>query len=299
MSDKYAAITAHRAQYSVRLMCAALAVSPSGYYAAVARTTAPLPARAARRARQRLAVCATFERCHRRYGAPRLHRELRADGVCISKRSVATLLREEGLAARRPTPFVCTTQSTHADPIAANLVDRQFALADVPQLNQTWVGDMTYIPTRTGWLYLAVLLDLASRRVVGWAMDTTLATRLPLTALQRALAWRQPPVGLVHHSDRGSQYASHDYRAVLAAHGAIPSMSRAGDCWDNAVAESFFATLEHELLGTTRFASQRDAQCQIAAFIDDWYNPVRRHSTLGYLSPLQYERQLRQPTRAA
>ena len=158
---------------------------------------------------------------------------------------------------------------------------------------------MTYVPTRAGWLYLAVLLDLASRRVVGWAVGTTLATALPLTALQRALAWRQPAAGLLHHTDRGSQYASADYRAMLTTHGVVPSMSRRGNCWDNAVAESFFATLEHELLATADFHSHRDAERAIAAFIDDWYNPVRRHSTLDYVSPMQYERQLRQSAEAA
>ena len=217
----------------------------------------------------------------------------------ITQKSVAKILREDGLAARRPTPFVCTTDSTHADPIAENLLARHFALADVPAVDRVWVGDMTYVPTCAGWLYLAVLLDLASRRVVGWAVSASLATALPLTALQRALAWRQPAAGLLHHTDRGSQYASHDYRDVLTAHRVVQSMSRRGDCWDNAVAESFFATLEHELLATADFHSHREAERAIAAFIDDWYNPVRRHSTLGYVSPMQYERHLRIAGKAA
>lgn len=144
-----------------------------------------------------------------------------------------------------------------------------------------------------------MLLDLASRRVVGWAVGTTLETTLPLTALQRALAWRQPAPGLIQHTDRGSQYASQAYRAVLRSHGIVQSMSRRGDCWDNAVAESFFATLEHELLATADFHSHREAERAIAGFIDDWYNPTRRHSALGYVSPLQYERQLGQMARAA
>ena len=299
MSDKYAAITAHADQYPLRLMCAALRVSASGYYASVARAAAPPPARAVARERRRLVVRATFYRCRQRYGAPRLVRELRDAGVRITQKTVAKILREDGLAARRPTPFVCTTDSTHGDPIAENLLARRFALADVPALDAVWVGDMTYVPTRTGWVYLAVLLDLASRCVVGWAVGTSLATALPLTALQRALAWCQPAAGLVHHTDRGSQYASHDYRAALLAHGVVPSMSRRGNCWDNAVAESFFATLEHELLATSDFHSHREAERAIATFLDDWYNPERRHSTLGYVSPMQYERHLRHTGKAA
>jgi putative transposase len=299
MSDKYAAIRAHQHRYPVHLMCAALDVSPSGFYAAVQRATAPPTARAVARARRRQVVCTMFHRCRQRYGAPRLVRELRATGLCIATKSVARILREAGLAARRPTRFVCTTDSAHAEPIAPNLLARRFAVADYPACDRVWVGDMTYIPTRVGWLYLAVLLDLASRRVVGWAVGTTPATILPLTALRRALAWRQPAAGLIHHSDRGSPYASQDYRDELAAHKALASMSRTGDCWDNAVAESFFATLEHELLATADFHSHREAERAIAEFIDGWYNPERRHSTLGYVSPMQYERQLGQLARAA
>ena len=200
---------------------------------------------------------------------------------------------------RRPTSFVCTTDSTHADPIAENRLARRFALAAVPAVDHVWVGDMTYIPMRAGWLNLAVLIDLASRCVVGWALGTTLATVLPLTALRRALAWRQPAAGLIHHTDRGSPYASREYRAVLTAHGVTASMSRTGDCWDNAVAESFFATLEHELLALTPLRSHREAAGAITEFIDAWYNPVRRHSTLSYVSPMEYERQLRHTAKAA
>lgn len=298
MSDRYAAITAHDDRYPIQLMCTALAVSASGYYASVQRAAAAPTVRAVATARRRLVVRATFLRCRRRYGAPRLVRELRDAGMHISQKSVAKILREDGLAARHPTPFVCTTDSTHTDPIAENLLARRFALAEMPAPDRAWVGDMTYVPTRAGWLYLAVLLDLASRRVVGWAVGTTLATALPLTALQRALAWRQPAAGLLHHTDRGSQYASQDYRAVLTSHGVVQSMSRRGNCWDNAVAESFFATLEHELLAAADFHSHHEAERAIAAFIDDWYNPVRRHATLGYVSPMQYERQLRQNGKA-
>ncbi len=179
MSDRYAAITAHAAQFDIRMMCAALDVSPSGYYAAVARTTAAPTARVRARARRRVVVRAMFLRCRKRYGAPRLVRELRDAGHRIAKKSVARILQEEGLAARRATPFVCTTDSAHDDPIAPNVLARQFAVGTFATTNLAWVGDMTYIPTRAGWLDLAVLLDLASRRVVGWAVGTTLESRLP------------------------------------------------------------------------------------------------------------------------
>jgi putative transposase len=299
MSDKYAAITAHRRQYPVQLMCHALTVSPSGYYAAVQRATQAPTRRALVRARRRQVVRATFFRCRQQYGAPRLTKELREGGDAITQKTVAQLLRDEGLAARRPRRFAVTTDSTHADPIAENLLARRFAVDAHPVVNTVWVGDMTYVPTRSGWLYLAVLLDLTSRCVVGWAVSASLSTALPIAALRRALRWRQPPRGLLAHTDRGSQYASAEYRALLHAVGITPSMSRRGDCWDNAVAESFFATLEHELLAAADFHSHAEATRAIADFIDHWYNAERRHSTLGYVSPLVYEQQLRQMARAA
>lgn len=299
MSDKYAAITAHGGQFPVRLMCRALDVSLSGYYDAKARLAQGPSPHALADARLRVSVRATFAQCRGRYGAPRVHRELRTNGVTISKKRVARLMREDQLQARTPRAFVCTTDSAHAEPIAPNLLERQFAVSDHPVPNRTWVGDMTYIPTRSGWLYLAVLIDLATRGIVGWATSASLFTALPLMALQHAVARRQPAAGLVHHTDRGSQYASGDYRDALAGYGMIQSMSRKGDCWDNAVAESFFATLEHELLTGTVFSSHRAANAAIFDFIEHWYNPVRRHSTLQYLSPQQYEVQLRQMARAA
>lgn len=305
MSDKYAAIQAHRTEYPVRLMCAVLDVSVSGFYDAMAREATMPVARSAHAVadeRLRLHVRAAHTKSRRRYGAPRVHEELKAAGIPVARKRVARLMREDGLVGRRRRKFVRTTDSDHAEPVAPNLLARRFDLAAHPTPDRAWVSDLTYIPTRSGWLFLGVQLDLATRRVVGWATGTTLATALPLAALQRALHARRPPAGLICHSDRGCQYASQEYRAVLAAHGCVQSMSRKGDCWDNAVAESFFATLEHELLADADFAGPREAHVAVAAFIDEWYNPERRHSTLGYVSPIAYEQQLRRadwPAKAA
>ena len=299
MSDKYAAITAHWGQFPVRLMCGALDVSLSGYYAAKARVAQGPSARAQADERLLVTVRTAFAKSRGRYGAPRVLVALRAQGVRVAKKRIARVMRADGLQARTPRAFVCTTDSTHADPIAPNLLARRFALADHPEPNRAWVGDMTYIPTRSGWLYLAVLIDLATRGIVGWATSASMATALPLAALQHAVARRQPGPGLVHHTDRGSQYASSDYRDALTGHQMVQSMSRKGDCWDNAVAESFFATLEHEPLAGNVFDSHRQATAAIYDFIEHWYNPERQHSTLEYLSPQQYEQRLRQTARAA
>jgi putative transposase len=291
MSDKYAAITADRGRFPVRLMCQALGVSVGGYYASRHRPASP---HACADERLRVEVRAAHGKSRERYGAPRVHAELAANGIVTSEKRIARLMREDGLVARGPRRYVVTTDSAHAEPVAPNLLLRRFDLVDHPTPDRAWVGDMTYVPTREGWLYLAVQLDLATRRVVGWATGTTLDTALPLAALRRALTERRPEVGLIVHSDRGSQYASLAYRAVLAGAGLVQSMSRKGDCWDNAVAESFFSTLEHELLAASDFHSRHEAQRAIFEFIEVWYNRERRHSTLGYVSPVQYERQLGQ-----
>ena len=288
MKAKYVVITAHRDSYAVCLMCAALGVSESGYYAAQHRAASP---RHVADARLRVEIRATYAKSHRRYGAPRIHRELRAAGVHVAKKRVARVMREEGLVARARRRFVRTTDSTHGAPVSPNILARRFAVVDVAACDRVWVSDITYVPTRAGWLYLAVVLDLASGRVIGWAMRASLEETLTLDALQMALMQRRPAGGLLHHSDRGSHYASTAYRALLAAHGMVSSMSRRGDCWDNAVAESFFATLEHELLADAAFASHVDARSAIFEFIEIWYNRQRRHSSLDYLSPVQYEEQ--------
>jgi transposase InsO family protein len=268
-----------------------LGVSVGGYYAARQR---PASTCALADERLRVEVRAAHAKSRGRYGAPRVHEELKASGIGTSEKRVARLMREDGLVARGPHRFVVTTDSAHAEPVAPNLLARRFDLVQHPRPDRVWVGDMTYIPTREGWLYLAVQLDLATRRVVGWATGAALDVALPLAALRRALSERRPAAGLLAHSDRGSQYASGAYRAVLAAAGLVQSMSRKGDCWDNAVAESFFSTLEYELLADADFHSRYEAQRAIFEFIEIWYNRERRHSTLGYVSPVQYERQLRQ-----
>ena len=288
MRAKHAVIAAHRNQYEVLSMCAALAVSVSGFYAAERR--APSGHAVADEA-LRVEVRAAHARSRRRYGAPRVHRELRAQGRRVGKKRVARLMREDGLAARRPQRFVRTTDSAHAAPVAPNHLARRFAVAVIAGPDRVWASDITYVPTREGWLYLGIVLDLGSRRIVGWAMHDRLAEALVLDALHMALEQRRPGPGLLHHSDRGSQYCGGAYRALLAAHHITGSMSRKGDCWDNAVAESFFATLEHELLADADFPSREAARRAIFEFIEVWYNRERRHSSLGYVSPVEYETQ--------
>ena len=293
MSEKYAVMARHRDSYSVPLMCRTLGVSASGFYAAQARERRPASARAAADERLRVAVRAAHAKSRRRYGAPRVHRELRAEGTRVAKKRVARLMREDGLVARRPRRVVRTTTSAPAQPIAPNRLARRFAVAAIGGSDRVWAGDITYVPTREGWLYLAVVLDLASRRVVGRATRETLEEVLVLNALRMALGHRRPAAGLLHHSDRGSQYAGGAYQALLAAHGVTGSMGRKGDCWDNAVAESFFATLEHELLADADFPSRQAAGRAIFEFIEIWYNRERRHSSLGYVSPVEYEERRR------
>jgi transposase InsO family protein len=313
--DKYAVVAAHRDAYPVTLMCRALGVSPSGFYDAEARKAAPPAAHSAHSARSarsarsahaerdeqlRVRVRAAHRKSRGTYGAPRVHAELRDQGERVARKRVARLMREDGLVARpkrRRVPR--TTDSAHGAPVAPNVLARRFAVDAVEGPDRAWVGDITYVPTGEGWLYLAVLLDLASRRVVGWATGATLERDLALAALRWALRDRAPAPGLVHHTDRGSQYASGEYRALLLAHGLTCSMSGAGDCYDNAVAESFFATLEHELLAVSDWATRAAARQALFWYIEAWYNRERRHSSLGYKSPLQYEAELRRPKPAA
>lgn len=270
-------------------MCRVLDVAPSGYYAWEKRSS-PC-ARAIADERILLNIHLSYQASDGTYGAPRVLRDLRDEGIHVGKKRVARLMQRDGLVGRPPQRFVRTTDSNHAYAIAPNLLDRQFDVKDVTP-NQVWVSDITYVPTRAGWLFLAVVLDLASRRVVGWSMRTSLEAELTLAALRMALASRRPPPGLLHHSDRGVQYACAEYRTLLASHDMTVSMSRVGDCWDNAVAESFFATLEAELIARHDWHSHTEARQAIFRYIETWYNRKRRHSTLNYISPVQYESQL-------
>jgi len=221
---KYACIARHRGEFPVRLMCRVLGVSPAGFYAAQRR---PPSTRARGDQRLRLEIRAAHRASRQRYGAPKVHRELRAQGIRCGQKRVARLMRAEGLRGKRPRSFRITTQSTHAHPVAPNALQRRFAVPEQPGRDRTWVADITYLPTREGWLYLAVVLDLASRLVVGWCLDTRLDQGLTLTALERAIGRRQPlPGTLLHHSDRGVQYAATAYRALLARHGGTASERR-------------------------------------------------------------------------
>jgi transposase InsO family protein len=271
-------------------MCDMFEVSPSGYYAWCKR---PPSERARADERLLLNIRIAHAKSDGDYGAPRVQRELQDDGIHVGTKRVARLMRQDGLKGRAPRRRrVQTTDSAHDHPIAPNLLARQFDVNGVA-LNQVWVSDITYVPTQEGWLYLAAVLDLASRRCVGWAMRDTLDAELAISALAMAITTRRPEPGLIHHSDRGSPYACAEYRAVLDRHGMQASMSRKGNCWDNAVAESFFATVELELIMKHRWATRDDARRAIFRFIESWYNRERRHSTLDYVSPAQYEEQLR------
>ena len=267
------------------MRCAVLWRLASGYYAWRKRIPGP---RTKDDARLAVEIMAAHKRSRGTYGSPRVHAELRARGRRVGKKRVERLMRENDLQARRKRRFCHTTDSKHPNPIAPNILDRRF---DPAAPNLVWVTDVTYVWTDEGWLYLAVLLDLFSRRVVGWAASATNDTQLALSALEAALRLRQPPAGLVHHSDRGSPYASEDYRRALTARGILASMSRTGDCWDNAVAESFFATIKAELIQSTPYDTRSGATESIGDYIDNFYNPQRRHSHLGYVSPIEFELQ--------
>jgi len=220
------------------------------------------------------------------YGSPRMHEELRSRGFACCVNTVARHMRENDIVAKTKRKFRHTTDSNHGMPVAENLLDRQFEQSEP---NRVWVSDITYIPTREGWLYLATVQDLASRKIVGWSMSHRLKRQLVIDALEMAVGNRQPPPGLIHHSDRGSQYASREYRDLLEEHGMICSMSRKGNCWDNAVMESFYRSLKTELVHHEDFATREEARRAIFKYIEVFYNRVRRHSTLGYLSPTDYE----------
>ena len=283
---RYRFIEAYRTVHAVVTMCRVLGVSKAGYYAW--RDRAP-SARALANDRLAAEIRTVHRRSRRTYGSPRVHAELRAQGEAVNRKRVARLMRVQGIRATTRRKFRCTTDSRHGEPIAPNVLNRQFAVAQVAGRDRVWASDITYIPTREGWLYLAVVLDLGLRGVVGWAMRHTLERRLACDALEMALARRCPAAGVLHHSDRGSQYASSDFRALLEDAGMTASMSRTGDCWDNAVVESFFSTLKRELVEEAAWATREEARLALFEWIEVWYNQQRRHSALGYLSPMQFE----------
>jgi transposase InsO family protein len=279
----YELVESEKAHFPVAVLCGAVGVSRSAFYAWQRGTPSQRSIANARI----LAEIRVIHTEHReRYGSPRVLAELRGRGVEVGKHRVARLMRENGLRARPRHRFRRTTDSGHKLPVAANLLERRFT-ATAP--NQAWVGDITYVWTAEGWAYLAVLLDLFSRRVVGWALRNSLSRDLAMSTLRHALARRRPAPGLVHHTDRGCQYASTEYRALLEKHGAACSMSAAGDCWDNAVAESFFATLKKELVHGCAFETRSEAYDAISDYIENYYNPKRRHSAAENLSPINFE----------
>lgn len=281
---KFAFIASKEVAFPVLAMCKVLGVTRSGFYAWKKR---PKSARARADEQLGIVITALHEKSRKRYGSPRIHRALRNKGVRVGAKRIARLMRAAGLVTRQKRRFRRTTDSNHSNPIAPNVLERDFEPA-AP--NQAWAGDVTYIATGEGWSYLAVLLDLFSRRVVGWAMSTTNDTALALAALQDAVCTRRTvPTGIVHHTDRGSPYASDDYRNALKQYGMTPSMSRTGDCWDNAVSESVFATLRAELVDHERYSTAEAAERSIGEYIENFYNVERLHSHLDCVSPSEFE----------
>jgi len=272
-------------------MCEALEVSASGYYAWACRPDSPT-----KEWRQELlgAIEEVHAQVKGRYGSPRMTAELKARGYECSENTVAELMRWQGIRARRAKRFVRTTDSNHRLPVAPNVLDRDF---DPEGPNERWCADITYIPTHEGWLYLAVVEDLFSRLIVGWSMDASMESRLVVDALEMAIQRRRPEAGLLAHSDRGSQYASDHYQRALRAEGITCSMSEVGQCWDNAPMESFFGRLKCELEPGPMFATRDQARAEIFEYLEVFYNRVRRHSSLGFLSPEEFERTYKQTHR--
>lgn len=276
-------IDAGKAQIPVTRMCALLGVSSSGYYAWKKR-------KPSRRQLDDMIYLAHirehFQLSNETYGYPRMQVELAEQGVMIGKHRVARLMRDNGLKAAQKRRFKRTTDSHHDHPIAPNLLDQDFS-CEAP--NQKWGTDISYVWTREGWLYLAIVLDLYSRRIIGWAVSNRLKKSLATTALSRAITMRQPKPGLIHHSDRGSQYCSHEYQSLLKQNNITPSMSGKGNCYDNAMVETVFKTIKNELVWRTSFQTRQQAAIQLGKYIEGFYNPKRRHSALGYKSPINFE----------
>ena len=280
---RFVFIDAEKALYPLRILCRVLGVSRSGYYAWRARKPS---ARALEDERLRPKVVEAFASGRGTYGSPRVRDELVDQGLEIGRNRVARLMREMGLRGVSPRKFRVTTDSNHDHPIAKNLLDRNF---EASKPNEKWTTDITYVWTGEGWLYLAVVMDLYSRRIVGWSAADHMRTSLCLDALRKALALRTDVEGLIHHSDRGVQYASAYYREALDAVGIECSMSRRANCWDNAVGESFFGTLKNELIYRRPWLTREEARDAIAEYIEIFYNRIRRHSTIGGMSPAKFE----------
>jgi putative transposase len=284
---KFRLIAAQRETFPVRVICDVMDVSPAGYYAWRGRPESP-------RKTANRALLTEIRRLHmahhRRYGVPRIHAALRAEGHTASRGRVERLMRHHGIRAIRPRRFLIGTTDSHHDlPIAPNRLDQKFT-AERP--NQVWLADITYVPTKEGWLYLAAVLDLFTRKIVGWAMRDHMRAELTTAALTMAIQRQKPSPGLIHHSDRGSQYAAAGYRKVLGAAGMIQSMSRKGNCWDNAPMESCFGTLKTELVHQACYPTRDAARHDLFAYIEGYYNRQRLHSALGYITPEQAERQV-------
>jgi transposase InsO family protein len=273
----------HQTEFPVSVMCEVFSVSRSGYYAWLKRPVS-------RRKQADTGLLKKIRIIHRdsdeSYGSPRVYRDLKEQGDTCGENRVARLMREDGLRSKTKRRFKATTDSKHNLPIAPNLLNREF---NPEKPNEVYAGDITYIWTAEGWLYLAVVIDLFSRAVVGWAMDKRMTRQLVMNALTMAVQRRRPPSGIIFHSDRGSQYASADYQSLLAQYGMRSSMSRKGDCWDNAPAESFFGTLKRELIFHRKYLTRFQARQSIFDYIERFYNRRRLHSTLGYMSPAAYE----------
>jgi transposase InsO family protein len=274
--------------FPIRRMCHALEVTTAGFHR---WRHHPQSARRAQDAKLSREIVQIAEQSRMTYGSPRIHAELRQRGRSVSRKRVARLMREAGIQANPPPQRIRTSVSDHDSPVADNVLDRAFT-ADAP--DQKWVTDITYIPTDEGWLYLSAIVDLFSRKVIGWAMDQTMEVSLVITALNQALTNRSPAGDLIHHSDRGSQYASHAYRERLAAAGITISMSRRGNCHDNACAESFWGRLKTELIHRRRFTTRAEAKQAIFEYIEVFYNRIRLHSSIGYRSPEAHEAAYRQ-----
>jgi putative transposase len=280
---RYQFIAEHRHEYAITTMCRVLEVSVSGYYAWCKRPPSQHSREDAHLAEQ---IKTAFQANRGVYGSPRVHAELQAQGISCGRKRVARLMCEQGLAARRPRHRTITTHSEPGAPVAPNLLERDFH-ADEPDTK--WVADTSYIWTAEGWLYLAVVLDLFSRMVVGWSMAATQDASLVVQALHMAIARRRPQAGLLHHSDRGSTYTSESYQALLQQEGMVVSMSRTADCYDNAAMESFFHSFKGECIDAQSLQTRAQARSVTFEYIETFYNRTRRHSTLQYLSPLAYE----------